>query len=126
MSEPTLIPDPRQPDSWLEPGKLNVQLVYGLYLLSFLIGISGLIGLVFAYLNRGKAGGWVDSHYTYAIRTFWIGLLYGFVSVILSLAVVGVLLAVLTVVWVVIRCIIGLQKAAAGEPIAKPETWWVQ
>lgn len=125
MSEPTLIPDPRQPDSWLEPGKLNVQLVYGLYLLSFLIGISGLIGLVFAYLNRGKAGGWVDSHYTYAIRTFWIGLLYGFVSVILSLAVVGVLLAVLTVVWVVIRCIIGLQKAAAGEPIAKPETWWV-
>lgn len=125
MSEPTLIPDSRQPDSWLEPGKLNVQLVYGLYLLSFLIGISGLIGLVFAYLNRGKAGGWVDSHYTYAIRTFWIGLLYGFVSVILSLAVVGVLLAVLTVVWVVIRCIIGLQKAAAGEPIAKPETWWV-
>mgnify|MGYP000848877220 FL=1 len=125
MSEPTLIPDPRQPDSWLEPGKLNVQLVYGLYLLSFLIGISGLIGLVFAYLNRGKAGGWIDSHYTYAIRTFWIGLLYGFVSVILSLAVVGVLLAVLTVVWVVIRCIIGLQKAATGEPIAKPETWWV-
>ena len=125
MSEPTLIPDPRQPDSWLEPGKLNVQLVYGLYLLSFLIGISGLIGLVFAYLNRGKAGGWIDSHYTYAIRTFWIGLLYGFVSVILSLAVVGVLLAVLTVVWVVIRCIIGLQKASAGEPIAKPETWWV-
>lgn len=125
MSEPTLIPDPRQPDSWLEPGKLNVQLVYGLYLLSFLIGISGLIGLVFAYLNRGKAGGWIDSHYTYAIRTFWIGLLYGFVSVILSLAVVGVLLAVLTVVWVVIRCIIGLQKAAAGEPIVKPETWWV-
>lgn len=125
MSEPTLIPDPRQPDSWLEPGKLNVQLVYGLYLLSFLIGISGLIGLVFAYLNRGKAGGWIDSHYTYAIRTFWIGLLYGFVSVILSLAVVGVLLTVLTVVWVVIRCIIGLQKAAAGEPIVKPETWWV-
>ncbi|MFN7009354.1 MAG: DUF4870 family protein [Allorhizobium sp.] len=125
MSEPSLTPDPRQPDSWLEPGKLNVQLVYGLYLLSFLIGISGLIGLVFAYLNRGKAGGWVDSHYTYAIRTFWIGLLYGFVSAILSLALVGVLLAVLTVVWVVIRCIIGLQKAAAGEPIAKPETWWV-
>lgn len=125
MSEPSLIPDPRQPDSWLEPGKLNVQLVYGLYLLSFLIGISGLIGLVFAYLNRGKAGGWIDSHYTYAIRTFWIGLLYGFVSAILSLALVGVLLAVLTVVWVVIRCIIGLQKASAGEPIAKPETWWV-
>lgn len=125
MSEPSLTPDPRQPDSWLEPGKLNVQLVYGLYLLSFLIGISGLIGLVFAYLNRGKAGGWIDSHYTYAIRTFWIGLLYGFVSAILSLALVGVLLAVLTVVWVVIRCIIGLQKAAAGEPIAKPETWWV-
>ncbi|MBA3040682.1 MAG: hypothetical protein KJ670_05320 [Alphaproteobacteria bacterium] len=125
MSDPMISPDPRHPESWLEPGKLNVQLVYALYLLSFLIGISGLIGLVFAYLNRGKAGGWIDTHYTYAIRTFWIGLLYGLVSAILSLAVIGVLLAIGTVVWVVVRCIIGLQKATAGEPIAKPETWWV-
>ena len=125
MSDPTMTPDPRRPDNWLEPGKLNVQLVYALFLLSFLIGISGLIGLVFAYLNRGKAGGWIDSHYTYAIRTFWIALLYGLVSAILSLAVIGVLLAVATVVWIVARCVIGLQKATAGEPIAKPETWWV-
>lgn len=125
MSDPMISPDPRQPDSWLEQGKLNVQLVYGLFLLSFLVGISGLIGLVFAYLNRGKAGGWIDTHYTYAIRTFWIGLLYGLVSAILSLAVIGVLLAIGTAVWIVVRCIIGLQKATAGEPIAKPETWWV-
>ncbi|MBC7148660.1 MAG: hypothetical protein H5U22_04700 [Rhizobium sp.] len=125
MSDPMISPDPRQPDSWLEPGKLNVQLVYALFLLSFLIGISGLIGLVFAYLNRGKAGGWIDTHYTYAIRTFWIGLLYALVSAILSLAVIGVLLAIGTAVWIVVRCIIGLQKATAGEPIAKPETWWV-
>lgn len=125
MSDPMISPDPLKADSWLEPGKLNVQLVYALYLLSFLIGISGLIGLVFAYLNRGKAGGWIDSHYTYAIRTFWIALLYGLVSAILSLALIGVLLAVATVVWVIARCIIGLQKATAGEPIAKPETWWV-
>ncbi|MFN7012396.1 MAG: DUF4870 family protein [Allorhizobium sp.] len=125
MTEPTTTPDPRRPDSWLEPGKLNVQLIYVLYLLGFLIGISSLVGIVFAHLNRGKAGGWVETHYTYALRTFWIGLLYGLVSVILSLAVVGVLLAVATIVWVVVRCIIGLQKASAGEAIAKPETWWV-
>ena len=62
---------------------------------------------------------------TFLIRTFWIGLLYGVVSAILSLAVVGILLAIGTAVWIVVRCIIGLQKATAGEPIAKPETWWV-
>ncbi|NML74694.1 hypothetical protein HHL25_11215 [Rhizobium sp. S-51] len=125
MTEPTNQPDLTRPENWLQPGKLNVQLVYILYLVSFLIGISGLVGLVLAYLNRGKAGGWIESHYTYAIRTFWIGLLYGLVSVVLTFVFVGVLLALGTVVWVVVRCVIGLQKANAGEPIAKPETWWV-
>lgn len=118
-------PGASQPESWLEPGKLNVQLVYALYLLGFVIGVSTIIGVIFAYLNRGKAGGWVDTHYTWAIRTFWIGLLYGVISVLLTVAVIGVLLGIATVVWVVVRCVIGLQKASAGQPIDKPQSWWI-
>jgi uncharacterized membrane protein len=116
---------PRQTDRWLEPGATNVQVIYILYLASFVLGITALVGLVLAYINRGKAGGWIESHYTYLIRTFWIALLYGFVSVILMLVLVGVLLAFATAVWVIVRCVIGLQTIGRGEPIKNPTSWWI-
>ena len=118
-------PAPRQTDRWLEPGATNVQVIYILYLGSFVLGITALVGLVLAYINRGKAGGWIESHYTYLIRTFWIALLYGFVSVILMLVLVGVLLAFATAVWVIVRCVIGLQAVGRGEPIKNPTSWWI-
>src|SRR5690606_8593675 len=84
---------PRQTDRWLEPGQTNALVVYILYLAGLVIGISGLVGLVIAYVNRGKAGGFVESHYTWQIRTFWIGLLYGVISFLLMFVVIGFLLA---------------------------------
>lgn len=116
---------PRQTDRWLEPGQTNVQVVYFLYLAGFVIGVSTLVGLVIAYMNRGKAGGWVETHYTWAIRTFWIGTLYAFISVVLMIVGVGFLLAFATAVWVIVRCIIGLQAAGRGEPIKNPESWTI-
>jgi len=59
-------PQPRQTDRWLEPGASNVQVIYILYLAGLVIGVSGIVGIVLAYLNRGKAGGWVETHYTWA------------------------------------------------------------
>jgi uncharacterized membrane protein len=108
---------------YLEPGKGNVQLVYVLYLAGFVIGITPLVGLVFAYINRGKVGGIYDSHYTYAIRTFWIGVLYSLISLVLTFLFIGVLGFIATAVWSIVRCIIGLQKVSRGEAIANPQSW---
>lgn len=116
---------PRQTDRWLEPGKTNVQVIYFLYLASFVIGLTALIGIVLAYMNRGKAGGWIETHYTWAIRTFWLALLYAFVSVLLMVVGVGFLLILAVAIWAIVRCIIGLQKASRDEPIANPESWVV-
>ena len=110
-------------DSWLAPGRTNAQLVYILYLAGFVVGISSLIGLVFAYVNRGKSDALADTHYTFLIRTFWIGLLYGLVSCLLMLAAVGFLLIFATLVWAIARCIIGLQAVSRGAPIANPKSW---
>lgn len=114
---------PRETDRWLSPGRTNAQLVYILYLAGFVIGISSLIGLVMAYINRGKSEAWVDTHYTFLIRTFWIGLLYGLISCLLMLVAIGFLLVFVTVVWVIARCIVGLQAVSRGEPIANPQSW---
>jgi uncharacterized membrane protein/NAD-dependent dihydropyrimidine dehydrogenase PreA subunit len=119
-------PEPRQTDRWLEPGKTNLQVIYILYLASFVIGISGIVGIVLAYLNRGKSEAWLESHYTWAIRTFWIGLLGSFISFILFVVVIGMFTIILVAIWVIVRTVIGLQKLGRNEPIADPESWLMQ
>ena len=116
---------PRQTDRWLEPGKTNVQVVYFLYIAGMFIGISALIGIVIAYINRGKAGGWVETHYTWQIRTFWIGLLYSFVSLLLMIVAIGFVLMFAVAVWVIVRCVLGLQAANRDEPVRNPESWLI-
>lgn len=118
-------PAPRQTDRWLEPGATNVQVIYVLYLAGFVIGISAVVGIVLAYINRGKAGGWIETHYTYAIRTFWLALLYGLISMVLVFVLVGFLTAIATAILVIVRWVVGLQAVSRGEPIRKPESWLV-
>ena len=65
------------------------------------------------------------THYTWVIRTFWIGLLYSVVSLVLALLLVGFLLMLATAVWFVVRCVIGLMVASRDEPIRNPESWLI-
>lgn len=116
-------PTPRQTDRWLEPGSTNALVIYILYLASLVIGVTGIVGLVLAYINRGKAGGIVESHYTFLIRTFWIGLLYALIAVVLIFLVIGFLLMFAVAVWFIARCILGIQALQRGEPIKKPQSW---
>lgn len=117
-------PHRRETDRWLEPGKTNLQIIYVLYLVSFIFGgLTALIGLVIAYINRGKSEAWLESHYTWLIRTFWIGVLYVLAGVILSLLLIGFLILLAVAVWVIIRCVIGLQALGRGEPIQNPQSW---
>ena len=125
MTDPNTPPAPRQTDRWLEPGPTNVQVIYASYLLGFVVGITPLIGIVLAYMNRGKAGGWVETHYTWAIRTFWIGILYGLISLVLSLVLIGILLMLAVAVWVIVRVVVGFQAVGRGEPIRNPESWLI-
>lgn len=109
---------------WMQPGANNVKLVYLLYLIGFVIGISSLVGIVFAYVNRGQSEDWIETHYTYLIRTFWIGLLYFLIAGLLAMLIIGFFLIFASAVWVIVRCVIGLQKASKGEAVANPQSWW--
>lgn len=122
MSDFNTNPTPRS-SGWMDPGQSNVQLIYVSYLVGFVVGITTLIGIVLAYINRGKAGGWVETHYTWLIRTFWIGMLYGFISILLMFVLIGFVTGLATAVWVIVRVVIGLQAASRGEPIKNPQRW---
>ncbi|MET3661693.1 DUF4870 family protein [Aquamicrobium ahrensii] len=123
MSDTNTGPQPRQTDRWLEPGPTNALVIYILYLLGLVIGISGLAGLVIAYINRGKADAYVESHYTFLIRTFWIGLLYALVSVVLMIVGIGFLLMLAVAVWFIARCVVGMQALQRGQPVRDPQSW---
>jgi uncharacterized membrane protein len=118
-------PAPRQTDRWLEPGPTNALVIYILYLAGLVIGVTGIVGIVLAYINRGKAGGFVESHYTFLIRTFWIGLLYALISVVLMFVIIGFLLMFAVAVWFIARCILGLQALQRGAAVKNPESWFL-
>ena len=94
-------------------------IVAGLSLAVFTV----IVGIVLAYINRGKAGGFVESHYTFLIRTFWIGLLYALISVVLMMLVIGFVLMLAVAVWFIARCILGIQALQRGEPVRNPQSW---
>ncbi len=119
-SNPTPGAQPQPPGS-SERGLVNI--VYILYLVSLIFGVTGLIGVVIAYVNRRDAPEWLRSHYDFQISTFWIGLLYILIGVAATLIFIGWLLLLLWVVWLIIRCARGMKHLARGEPCPFPESW---
>ena len=101
----------------------NVNVVYYLYLASVVVGITAIVGVIMAYMNRGPGADWLDSHYTYQIRTFWIGLLYSVIGLALTFIIIGFLVLLFVLIWWVVRCIKGLQLAGARQPVPDPATW---
>ena len=111
------------PESYTTPGMKNATLNYVLYLLGFLVPFIPIVGLVFAYMSRGKAGAEVDSHYTFQIRTFWIAFAASFVALILSFILIGFLGFIAIAIWVIIRCVKGLMASSNNKPIEDPQTY---
>lgn len=94
-----------------------------LYLGSFITGISGLVGIVLAHVWQSEnQENWAASHFTYLIRTFWIGLVASIISGLLVIVFIGVLLIPLVMVWVGVRSVMSLIKAQKQEPMPDPQT----
>lgn len=100
----------------------TVMLVYVLYAASFIVGITMLIGLVMAYMKRGDADATAQSHYTFLIRTFWIGLIIGIVGIATSFIGIGIVILIALTVWMIIRVVKGFLTYQDGKPIPDPQT----
>ena len=101
----------------------NANIIYILYLVNLLTGVTAIVGLVMAYVNYRDAPDWVQTHYRFQIRTFWIGLLYGFIGVLTCVLIVGVFWLMFVAVWWIVRCVIGMQQISRGVPCERPATW---
>lgn len=101
----------------------TAKIIYVLYLVGLLFGITGLIGVVMAYVNRGDAPEWLAEHYRFQIRTFWIGGLYLFLGGLLSLFIIGYVILLFWAIWLIVRCAKGIQTLDRRLPPSNLESW---
>ena len=74
---------------------------------SFLFGWPSIIAVIINYVKRGDARGtWLESHFTWQIRTFWLALVWGCI-----IGITGLLLAIVLVgiaIWVIGLFMLGI------------------
>lgn len=105
-----------------DAGKM-ANIVYVLYLIALFMGITGVVGVVIAYVNKDEAPDWIRSHYQFQIRTFWIGAGLIVVGLITAFVLVGYLVLLAWVLWLIVRTVKGMKYLGKGEAHPNPTTW---
>ena len=101
----------------------SANLIYILYLLNLIFGVTSFIGVIVAYIKKGDAPEWVQSHYRFQIRTFWIGLLLGVIGAVTAAFVVGILILAFLLIWWIARCVTGMRYFSEGRAHPDPASW---
>ena len=113
--------------------------VYALYLLGFATGgLTAIIGIIIAHAQQNAAGPDMHSHYTFQIRTFWLGLVVAIAGGVVGgvLFALGAVLSIILIgfpimalagliwgvagVWFGLRCILGIVYLSRGEADPRP------
>jgi len=115
--------DPNAPRPQAVSDTTTAMVVYVLYLVSYAVAFTSIAGVIIAHLQYNSADPFLQSHYRFQIRTFWIGMLYFVVGLVLCLVLVGLLVLLWWFVWSLVRCIKGLIALNEGRPIDNPTSW---
>lgn len=84
-------------------------IIYILYALSWVAGISAIVAIVINYIKREDVAGTLyESHFAWQMRTFWWGLAWAVVGSITALIGVGFIILVVLGIWVIYRMVKGL------------------
>lgn len=97
--------------------------IYALDAASLFIGLTGIVAIVMAYLKRDEArGSFLESHYTWIIRTFWIGLAGAIVGgATMWMFGLGMIIVGAVIVWYVYRIVKGWLALNDGKALPNPE-----
>jgi uncharacterized membrane protein len=108
-----------------KPANSNVlmfaHIIYGIFAFSaisaasfvgLLVSFVGFIGVIMAHVFKSDAKGtWLESHYDWLIKTFWVSFAIGLVGWIFAVTIIGIVIAVpiwaVLFVWTAYRLIRG-------------------
>lgn len=119
MSDPEFIPASPDPESRRsDPARNLAVAVYILQALSFFLGgITGLAGVIINYLKLDEVQGtWIEPHFRWQIRTFWIGLLWSVIGFITTFIIIGWFILLAIAIWIIYRIVKGALALNEGQP----------
>lgn len=94
---------------------------------SFLFGWPSILAVVLNYVKRGEARGtWLESHFTWQIRTFWFAALWalaiGTTSAVLAIVLIGFVIWPIGMfglgIWAIYRIVRGWTALRDGHAVA--------
>jgi uncharacterized membrane protein len=98
--------------------KTLTTVIYALYAASLFIGVSAIIAIVLNYIKREDAQGtWLESHFSWQIRTFWWGLLWLVVGAITWVILLGWLVWGVACIWFIYRIAKGWLNLNDNKPM---------
>lgn len=119
MADQEFIPSNDNPEDRRKDPMRNLAVaVYILQGLSFFLGgITGLAGVIVNYVKLDEVQGtWIEPHFRWQIRTFWIGLLWGVIGFITTFIIIGWLILLAISIWVIFRIVKGALALNDGLP----------
>ena len=123
----SMTPPSPPPQIQTQPAVSNTQLalaVYILYFVSYVVGVTAIVGVVIAHVQIGSTTDpMLRSHYQWQIRTFWIGVLYFVIGVVLCFVLIGILVLLFWFIWTLVRAVKGVLALNENRPIANPTSW---
>jgi uncharacterized membrane protein len=98
--------------------KTVTTVVYALQALGFFNGITWIAAVIINYVKREDvAGTWLESHFRWQIRTFWFGLLWALLGVILFVLIVGWFILAADAIWIIYRIVKGWLNLSENRPM---------
>ena len=106
-------------DPKTESLKTLTTVIYALYALSLFIGVTAIVAIVLNYIKREEAQGtWLESHFTWQIRTFWWGVVWMVLGALTWIILIGWVILGVAFVWFIYRIAKGWLNLNDGKPMA--------
>lgn len=120
MADPEYIPanaESNEAARRSDPARNLAVVVYILQGLSFFLGgITGLVGVMINYVKLDEVRGtWVESHFRWQIRTFWIGLLWTVIGIVTTFIIIGWFILLGISIWLIYRIVKGALALNDGK-----------
>ncbi|MCB1955290.1 MAG: hypothetical protein KDG55_06415 [Rhodocyclaceae bacterium] len=140
MTEPEILPATQPAGGQAASGLVTLtHVIYGLHALAVVIGVASgaatvlgsfvgglpsIIAVIINYVKRSDVRGtWLDSHFSWQIRTFWYAAAWIVAFYVLFFTVLGIPLAIVVgiaaTLWVIYRVARGWLALNSGQPMPR-------
>jgi uncharacterized membrane protein len=93
----------------LKSAKDMAFIVYILYICSYFVGITAIVGVIIAYVQKDEAEGtWINDHFIWQINTFLILLPLMVIGIITTFFLIGFVIIIAAGIWGIYRIVKGI------------------